>query len=165
MKFRPFGWIVASSTMGLLLLFGQRAIAAEVDCGKPVVACASCHTPDILPPYAVCISQRWIAPSSAKALKSATPVSAKDIAYAKGFYGLNCEGCHGEKGNGAGPIAVKYSIPVADLTSAAVQKQSDGELFWKISHGHGAMPAWGSILKNDLRWELVAFVRTFKRPD
>jgi mono/diheme cytochrome c family protein len=165
MTLRSCGWIVAGLAMGLLLVIGQRAFAAPVDCDKPVAPCNVCHSPVSALPYASCISKPWVAPSSAKAVKNPLSDSAAAAKVGQGYYGLNCEGCHGEKGNGAGPIAVKYSIPVADLTSAAVQKQTDGELFWKISHGYGAMPAWGALLTEELRWQLVAFVRTFKKPE
>ena len=93
------------------------------------------------------------------ALSSSTsatiPGSPKPIADGKANYGVFCEGCHGEKGDGVGPIATKFGIPVANLTTPVVQQQTDGELFWKISHGRGAMPIWTDVLTSDDRWELT----------
>ena len=49
----------------------------------------------------------------------------------------------------------------ADWTSAKVQSQTDGELFWKMSEGRSAMPPWKSLPEKD-RWELVNYIRTLK---
>src|SRR5204863_3973098 len=43
----------------------------------------------------------------------------------------------------------------------AVQKQTDGEIFWKISNGRGAMPPWKHLPEKD-RWEIVNYIRTLK---
>ena len=44
------------------------------------------------------------------------------------------------------------------LQDKAVQAQTDGELFWKISEGREAMPGWKSISEKE-RWSLVHYVR------
>ena len=49
----------------------------------------------------------------------------------------------------------------ANWTSEAVQKEADGELFWKISNGRGAMPPWKHLPEKD-RWELVNYIRSLK---
>jgi cbb3-type cytochrome c oxidase subunit III len=66
-------------------------------------------------------------------------------------------------GDGRGSIALKHSLPSLDISSPVVQAQTDGELFWKISNGKGAMPNWGSLLPEEDRWRLVMFVRTLRR--
>jgi mono/diheme cytochrome c family protein len=57
---------------------------------------------------------------------------------------VNCVTCHGAKGKGDGAAAVALNPKPADWTSKRVQDESDGELFWKISNGRGAMPPWHS---------------------
>ena len=47
----------------------------------------------------------------------------------------------------------------ADWTSGTVQADTDGELFWKISTGRGAMPPWKQLSEND-RWAVVRSIRT-----
>jgi len=47
----------------------------------------------------------------------------------------------------------------ADWTSKKVQSESDGEIFWKINTGRGAMPSWRHLPEND-RWALVRYIRS-----
>jgi len=84
------------------------------------------------------------------------------LRFAKASYEIYCDGCHGPAGDGKGPIALKFSVPAINIGAPSVQAQTDGELFWKISNGKGAMPAWKSLLSDEDRWRLVAFVRTFR---
>ena len=59
--------------------------------------------------------------------------------------------CHGAKGKGDGAAAAALNPKPADWTSKQVQDESDGEIFWKISTGRGAMPSWRHLPEND-RW-------------
>ena len=100
----------------------------------------------------------WVAPADAKAAKS--PV--KGVGNAKKAIETNCVSCHGPSGKGDGPAAAALPPPKpANWTADAVQKQSDGELFWKISNGRGAMPPWKHLPDNE-RWEIVNYIRTLK---
>ena len=149
--------------VAVLLACGPRASAAAVDCGKPVLPCTACHNPMLTQTYSNCAAEPWTAPPEAKELHSPLVASPKVIAEGKANYEIYCEGCHGPRADGAGPIAMKFSIPVTDLTTPEVQQQSDGELFWKLSHGYGAMPMWRDMLSDDNRWQLIAFIRSFKK--
>lgn len=100
----------------------------------------------------------WTAPPDAKGLKNPTngPGTApKSVA-------VNCAVCHGAGGKGDGPQAAALPTKPADWTSEAVQKQTDGELFWKISTGRGPMPPWKQLPEKE-RWEMVTYIRTLKR--
>ncbi len=98
----------------------------------------------------------WNAPADAKNLKN--PV--KGVGSAKKNVEINCASCHGATGKGDGPAAAALPPPKpADWTSARVQKQTDGELFWKITNGRGAMPPWKHLPEKD-RWEIVNYIRT-----
>jgi mono/diheme cytochrome c family protein len=100
----------------------------------------------------------WIAPADAKAMKN--PV--KGIGNAKKTIETNCVSCHGASGKGDGPAAAALPPPKpANWTSDGVQKQTDGEIFWKISNGRGAMPPWKHLPENE-RWEIVNYIRTLK---
>jgi mono/diheme cytochrome c family protein len=55
--------------------------------------------------------------------------------------------------------AVALNPKPADWTSAKVQSESDGEIFWKISNGRGAMPPWKHLAEND-RWALIRYIRS-----
>ena len=100
----------------------------------------------------------WVAPADAKAAKN--PV--KGIGNAKKAVETNCVSCHGASGKGDGPAAAALPPPKpANWTGDAVQKQTDGEIFWKISNGRGAMPPWKHLPDNE-RWEIVNYIRTLK---
>ena len=100
----------------------------------------------------------WVAPANEKATKN--PV--KGIGNAKKTVETNCVSCHGASGKGDGPAAAALPPPKpANWTGDAVQKQSDGEIFWKISNGRGAMPPWKHLPDNE-RWEIVNYIRTLK---
>jgi len=100
----------------------------------------------------------WVAPADAKAMKN--PV--KGVGNAKKSVETNCVSCHGPMGKGDGPAAAALPPPKpANWTSAAIQKETDGELFWKISNGRGAMPPWKHLPEQE-RWELVNYIRTLK---
>ena len=104
---------------------------------------------------------RWLAPSSAKSLKN--PYSGKSsISQGKSIYKTRCTVCHGEKGKGDGPAGKALKPPAADHSSALVQDQTDGELFWKISEGKGPMVSWKLILSEEDRWHVVNYLRTLK---
>lgn len=105
----------------------------------------------------------WKAPAEAKALKN--PVKkpdAKEMAEAKRAVESNCVPCHGTDYKGDGPAAAALPTKPADWTSEKVQKQTDGEIFWKMSNGRGAMPPWKSLPEKE-RWEIVSFIRTLKK--
>lgn len=105
----------------------------------------------------------WKAPAEAHALKNPIKkLDAKEREEAKRVVDSNCAPCHGTSYKGDGPAAAALPTKPADWTSEKVQSQSDGEIFWKISNGRGAMPPWGSLPEKQ-RWELVSFIRTLKK--
>ncbi|MDT8347182.1 MAG: cytochrome c, partial [Flavobacteriaceae bacterium] len=73
-----------------------------------------------------------------------------------------CVLCHGNNGKGDGPGGKTLKPKPADLTSKSVQAQTDGEIFWKITKGRGAMAQWEHIIDEKDRWNLVNYIRTLK---
>ena len=51
----------------------------------------------------------------------------------------------------------------ADHTSDKVQKQSDGELFWKITNGRGEMPVYSQLLSKTQRWQVIEYIRLLNK--
>jgi mono/diheme cytochrome c family protein len=101
----------------------------------------------------------WVAPAGEKDKKNPLPADAKTVAQGKKVAETNCVSCHGARGKGDGAAAVALNPKPADWTSAKVQAESDGEIFWKISTGRGAMPAWNFLPEQD-RWALVRYIRS-----
>jgi mono/diheme cytochrome c family protein len=94
------------------------------------------------------------------------PTAADDASIARGreLFAINCQMCHGPKGDGIGPIApflIKFKP--ANLTADVAQSKSDGSIFLTISNGlEGRMPALNENLTVSERWDVVNFVRTLK---
>lgn len=103
----------------------------------------------------------WVAPDADKAKKTPLPADKKYLEQGEKLAKLNCAPCHGQLGKGDGAAAIALTPKPADWTSARVQQESDGELFWKISTGRGAMPAWRHIPENE-RWALIQYIRSLK---
>jgi mono/diheme cytochrome c family protein len=109
-------------------------------------------------------SKPWPVPDKYEKMKNPVKADAKSINSAKKLFVMYCQDCHGKKGKGDGPKAPDIKTPVADLTSATVQAEPDGSLFYKISEGRNDMPR----AKKDITdprgiWALVNYVRTLKK--
>jgi mono/diheme cytochrome c family protein len=101
----------------------------------------------------------WEAPAAEKTKKNPLPADAATVAQGRKVAEVNCVSCHGAKGKGDGAAAVALNPKPADWTSKKVQAEADGEIFWKLSTGRGAMPSWKFLPEND-RWALVRYIRS-----
>jgi len=100
----------------------------------------------------------WTAPAAEKAKKN--PVAkAAGVRDGKKSYDQNCAICHGAKGLGDGPGAAALNPKPRNLADKTIQGQTDGELFWKLTTGQGAMPPWQQLPESE-RWSLVHYVRS-----
>jgi mono/diheme cytochrome c family protein len=89
--------------------------------------------------------------------------TAEGLAHAKKVYGYDCAICHGAAGDGKGEIASSMKTPMKDFSDPSVQAKSDGELFYIIQKGKGEMPSEGERGKPEDMWNLVSYIRTFKK--
>lgn len=105
----------------------------------------------------------WKAPSSADTLKNPLAGDAAATAAGKKTYEKLCWACHGMTGKGDGPGATSLNPKPADHTSAQVQQQTDGSIYWKISKGRGGMQPYERALSKTQRWQLVNYIRTLKQ--
>lgn len=77
----------------------------------------------------------------------------------------NCAICHGQKGEGKGPLANLYDPPPRNFACAkTVDGVPDGQLFWIIRYGSPgtAMPPHRR-LNDDQVWQLVLYLRQLAR--
>jgi len=102
----------------------------------------------------------WVAPPSADKVKNPVPPDARSLGAGRKTFADSCAVCHGTAGKGDGPAAGGLSPRPADLTSARVQQQSDGALFYKITEGRGPMPSFKTTLTEQQRWDVVNHIRT-----
>ena len=96
---------------------------------------------------------RWTAPLDEAARTN--PLSNRPDASPGGekLFRQRCSTCHGQDAAG--------TADAPDLTRSAVQRQSDGALFWKITSGNTrtGMPTF-SFLPPLQRWQLVLYIRS-----
>jgi cytochrome c553 len=83
----------------------------------------------------------WVAPPREARKANPLPDDADTIAKGKAVFMSQCISCHGETGVGNGPAAKDLAKHPGDLTSDAIQAQTDGSIFWKISTGRAPIDA------------------------
>ena len=102
----------------------------------------------------------WRVPPQARTRRS--PLLPSVAAMGARLFATNCATCHGAAGKGDGLAAAALNPRPKDLTSQSVQSEPDGALFWKITRGRGAMPAWPWLPERE-RWALVWMIRELGR--
>jgi mono/diheme cytochrome c family protein len=92
--------------------------------------------------------------------------SAADYAAAEALYKgdgrkRSCASCHGENGDGQGPLSSQFDPPPRDFQCAkTINGTPDGHLFWIIRFGSPgtSMPGHKHLLDNQI-WQLVWYLR------
>jgi len=93
------------------------------------------------------------------AFHSGLSAAGGNAAKGKSLYTNLCIRCHGIEGKGDGEM--KFTPPVADLSSAASQSKLDGSLMKAIHDGRKdtAMGAWKFVLSDEEIRDVTAYVR------
>ncbi len=74
------------------------------------------------------------------------------------LYGKFCVHCHGDNGDGDGKVSEK--LPGAPPAySGALKDLPEGKIYHSITYGKGLMGPHMSLVNNEERWKLVAYVR------
>jgi len=107
-------------------------------------------------------AEKWQFPANVDTYTNPYSRDAAALEDGKVLYLKLCSVCHGTKGKGDGIAAAGLQVRPADHTSAEIQSQSDGHLFWELTKGHAPMPSYENTLTEKQRWELVTFIRTLK---
>jgi mono/diheme cytochrome c family protein len=104
--------------------------------------------------------QKWTAPARGSAKKNPVPANETSIALGKKIYERQCLACHGVKGKGDGPAAVRLAKRPGNLSNPKLWEQSDGALFWKVNEGHKPMPTFKNLMSDEERWPVINYIRT-----
>ena len=105
----------------------------------------------------------WKAPPEADKLVNPLKGKAEAVKAGKKLFKNQCVVCHGVLGRGDGVAGMGLNPKPANLTSKAVQDQTDGAIFWKITNGKTPMAAYKDVFTEEQRWELVTYIRTLKK--
>jgi mono/diheme cytochrome c family protein len=105
------------------------------------------------------IDPSWVAPAQAE--KRPNPMREKPNAGLGGgkIFQRSCVMCHGDTTH-------ERTNHAPDLSSPAVQSETDGTLFWRVSQGNSrrAMPSFSNIPEAQ-RWQLVLYIRSLSKEE
>ena len=110
--------------------------------------------------FTLTVQEEWIVPDKYKTMKN--PTDAKvDLNIGKQLYSKHCKSCHGSEGYGDGPKAEDQDGDLGDISTAELQAQTDGGLFYKTTFGRDDMPEYVKKMPDDEdRWLIVNYMRT-----
>jgi mono/diheme cytochrome c family protein len=161
--FRQLFWVftVLGALLVVVLLFSYDIIKIEwVSFMEIQPAYRSMEDPLPVPARSIPVEGPAFIPNLG-APENPVPADEASLARARQMYDINCKMCHGDTGNGTGPIAAFLLNKPADLTGTLVQGKNDSALFTSISNGvPGRMPPMNENLTVRDRWDLVNFIRT-----
>jgi len=106
----------------------------------------------------VLFSQDWIVPADRGGRLSTFPFSDETRKTGEKIYTVNCMSCHGTPGK-ANYINLVPSP--GDPATEKIQKNKDGEIFYKISTGRGQMPSFRSVIATNDIWNVISYLRSY----
>lgn len=104
--------------------------------------------------------QDWIVPDDKKGRLSTFPFDDNTRMSGQKLYTLNCMSCHGAPGKSN---YLNLFPPPGDPATEKIQKNSDGEIFYKLITGRGQMPSFRSALTTDEIWNMISYIRSFNK--
>jgi mono/diheme cytochrome c family protein len=105
----------------------------------------------------------WTVPAEYKTMKNTVAKGDESNKAGMALYTKNCASCHGKTGLGDGVKARMLKDFPGDFSTAGYQNQTDGEQFYKTKFGKGEMPKYEGKLSDDDIWNIVNYMRTFKK--
>jgi mono/diheme cytochrome c family protein len=94
-------------------------------------------------------------------LRNPIAPTAEALADGQALYETFCLVCHGERGQGDGPLVPKIPNPPA-YTSQRVRDMAPGQIFHVISRGSGRMPSYAAQIPYEQRWRVVLYVNALR---
>ena len=103
-------------------------------------------------------AQEWTVPADQKNVANPQEYNLANVKKGKELYLKNCKSCHGDPGkNNVLPL----KPPPVDIASERMQKNTEGEIFYKITNGRGAMPQFKATISDDDRRRIINFIMNF----
>ena len=106
---------------------------------------------------------------AAATMSNPLPPTAENVAAGRTYYGYYCLSCHGQLGDGAGPVGQSFIPAPGKLRSAGVRAMSDGQLLLASLTGayhspavpeKNLMPVLQYTVRPQHRWYVVLYVRS-----
>lgn len=99
------------------------------------------------------------AKEDAASIPNPTPATAESVARGKYLFEITCIPCHGPEGRGDGPVGQVFEPAPANLNEDYTQDQADGQIFFTLTRGRGAMPFYRDSLSQQERWDVINYVK------
>ena len=149
---------LALLVLGVLVLLGGALFLSTVRRGF-----STHEEPSALEAWAARSVRHWSTPSDLRDEKNPLPLTPQVMAEARAHWADHCASCHGNDGKGKTAFGERMYPRAPDMTLAATQSLSDGELFSIIENGIRltGMPGWGDGTAQSAygSWGLVHFIR------
>ncbi|RZA00398.1 MAG: cytochrome c [Sphingobacteriaceae bacterium] len=106
------------------------------------------------------------------ALVNPLPLTEKNLVEGKHYYEVFCGVCHGNKGDGKGPITLLekgitapalYGEGKESSRGGLMSDLSTGRLYHTIMYGYNAMGSYASQLTPEERWKVVLYVQQLQK--
>ncbi len=85
--------------------------------------------------------------------------STADLKRGQWVYQTYCQECHNASGDGMGLIVQRGFPPPPSLLLEHARKMEDGRMFYIITFGFKNMPAYGSQVSREDRWQVINYIR------
>jgi mono/diheme cytochrome c family protein len=94
-----------------------------------------------------------------------SPLSVDPALLARGAerYGIFCQPCHDERGEGKGMLFQRAKVPTANLLEPRIRDLPDGAIFDTITNGKGMMTGYRYQVTARDRWAIIAYVRDLEK--
>ncbi|MCU0362260.1 MAG: c-type cytochrome [Bacteroidales bacterium] len=105
-------------------------------------------------------AQDWTVPDDRKGRLSTFAFDDETRKTGQKLYTANCKSCHGIPGE---DNWLRLVPPPGDPASEKFQKNSDGEMFYKVVTGRGQMPSFRTVLSANEIWALISYLRSYNQ--
>lgn len=105
------------------------------------------------------LAHSWKSPESAAALENPLPVSEENVTRGRNLYQDFCAACHGADARGGERALQEGGMVPPDLVRR-LGTHSQGDFFWKITHGRGDMPGFGEDLSPEEIWTILRYLES-----
>ena len=95
-------------------------------------------------------------------LTNPTPATKESLARGQRLFQTFCFECHGQQGEGDGPIIPRFPMPPS-LRAEHARKMADGQIYHIISKGQKLMPAYAVQIPAADRWPVINYVRSLQQ--
>ena len=85
-----------------------------------------------------------------------------NLAEGKDQFTTYCAPCHGESGQGNGPVAHLLAKPPKSLISGTSKDLPDGYIYGAIRDGVLSMPSYAEEMPVEQRWQVVMYIRSMQ---